>query len=192
MDPADGSDVRPPSLHRYIYAGVDPVDNVDPTGREYDMVSITASISADSALSNLATVSLAAIAADIICQAGEYSGTPVNPKKCPAQYFLNYESQDTYEKVWSSEVILAGSTGLVYLTQDIYYSGEAAWDSLAVLEKPVGYWRIPSSSLQFIAYGGLVLPKLDAYGNLRPGGASEWYTNPPVPIDESTWVPIGP
>jgi hypothetical protein len=107
-DPEEGRPLHPLSLHRYIYAGADPVDNADPAGREYDMASIGASVSAGEVLSTLATVSFAEIAADIVCQAAEYSGTSIDPSKCPTiQHFFNYESEDTYEKVVASGVILS-------------------------------------------------------------------------------------
>lgn len=33
MDPFEGTDYDPPSLHRYLYAGIDPVNAIDPSGR---------------------------------------------------------------------------------------------------------------------------------------------------------------
>ncbi|MGI4790080.1 MAG: RHS repeat-associated core domain-containing protein, partial [Janthinobacterium lividum] len=35
QDPYDGSDDDPVSLHRYLYAGCNPVDNVDPSGNDF-------------------------------------------------------------------------------------------------------------------------------------------------------------
>ncbi len=194
MDLEDGSPLRPLSQHRYLYAGDDPQDKVDPTGREYDMASISAGLEGSLVLSTIATVSLATIAADVECTIAEnISGVAINPSKCPRiQHFFNYESQDTYENVVASGVILSPNLGLVFLTNDIYLSGEEAWNRLAVQYRPVGYWDIPSSSITFLAFGGPVLPAVDAFDTVRPGGANEWYTNPPVPIYESHWVPIGP
>jgi RHS repeat-associated protein len=194
MDPMDGNYFSPLSLHRYIYAGSDPTDSVDPTGWEYDTASIGASISADLVLQTLASVSFTLIAADIVCNVAEnLTGVAINPSKCPLiRHFFNYEPQDTYEKVAASGFILSERLGLVFLTDEVYVSGEDAWNRLAVQYKPVGYWDIPSSSLDYLAFGGPVVRAQDAYGNERPGGANEWYTNPPVPVSESRWVPIGP
>jgi len=41
MDPLSGSDFDPPTLHKYLYAASDPVDKVDPSGREYSLASLT-------------------------------------------------------------------------------------------------------------------------------------------------------
>ncbi len=87
---------------------------------------------------------------------------------------------------------LSGLAICALIIDGIHMSGEEAWNRLAVDYKPVGYWDIPSSSIDFLVFGGPTLPAKDAYGNVRPGGANEWYTNPPVPIHESHWVPIGP
>src|ERR1019366_369141 len=44
MDSAPGSPKRPVSLHRYLYAGNQPVDAVDPTGRDFDLGGISAAV----------------------------------------------------------------------------------------------------------------------------------------------------
>jgi RHS repeat-associated protein len=44
MDPASGTVSNPTSLHRYLYAGDQPVTYGDPSGRQYDIGSVTAAI----------------------------------------------------------------------------------------------------------------------------------------------------
>jgi RHS repeat-associated protein len=44
MDPQDGLIRVPSTFHRYVYAADTPVNAVDPSGREYDMVSIGAAV----------------------------------------------------------------------------------------------------------------------------------------------------
>ena len=44
MDPKGASPKRPVSLHRYLYAGNEPVDAVDPTGRDFDLGGIGAAV----------------------------------------------------------------------------------------------------------------------------------------------------
>ena len=39
-DPANGQMTDPKSLHKYLYAGGDPIDMIDPTGRQ-DMIEYT-------------------------------------------------------------------------------------------------------------------------------------------------------
>jgi len=47
IDPYLGDLMDPVSLHRYLYAGVDPVNHKDPTGQQFDMISISISIDID-------------------------------------------------------------------------------------------------------------------------------------------------
>lgn len=41
MDPFGGNEFDPPSLHRYLYAGADPANKIDPTGLEFTIASLT-------------------------------------------------------------------------------------------------------------------------------------------------------
>lgn len=45
MDPFRGSSVEPVTLHRYLYAGGDPVDRTDPTGLDFGLSTSLASLS---------------------------------------------------------------------------------------------------------------------------------------------------
>jgi RHS repeat-associated protein len=47
VDPYLGDLTDPISLHRYLYAGADPVNNHDPNGEQFDMISISISIDID-------------------------------------------------------------------------------------------------------------------------------------------------
>jgi RHS repeat-associated protein len=47
MDPLPGTNTDPRSLHKYTYAANDPVNKTDPTGQQFDLVSISISISID-------------------------------------------------------------------------------------------------------------------------------------------------
>src|SRR5262249_41055754 len=40
MDTNEGDPQAPPSLHKYLYAGADPIDRVDPSGRDWDLPSL--------------------------------------------------------------------------------------------------------------------------------------------------------
>jgi len=42
QDPYSGNNDDPVSLHRYLYTGDEPVDNVDPSGDDGDLPSLTA------------------------------------------------------------------------------------------------------------------------------------------------------
>jgi RHS repeat-associated protein len=56
IDPYLGNLEDPISLHRYLYAGADPVNRIDPSGRQFDMVSLSVSISIESSLSEIETI----------------------------------------------------------------------------------------------------------------------------------------
>jgi RHS repeat-associated protein len=193
MDPEREHPNTPATLHRYMYAAANPTDDVDPSGREYDMQSISAGVEADLVLSTLATAKLTEVATDIVCQIALQSGTPIDPSRCPTiEHFFNYQTEDTHLKVLASGAILSPTYGLVFLTNEIFMSGLDAWNRLAVDARPDGYWDIPSSSITYLAFAGPALPKMDPTGVVRPGGANEWITFPPVPIADAHWVNIGP
>lgn len=61
LDPFDGDPYAPMSLHKYLYAGDDPVNKVDPNGEQADLVGMMASISMIDILSKFATPSYAGI-----------------------------------------------------------------------------------------------------------------------------------
>ena len=52
-DPLLGSDSSPVSLHRYLYASVDPVNKVDPTGRDGELVGTLVSTSISNTLAGI-------------------------------------------------------------------------------------------------------------------------------------------
>jgi RHS repeat-associated protein len=53
MDTFEGDSDSPTSLHKYLYAGDDPIDNVDHSGHDFDLASTTTAIGADMSLSAL-------------------------------------------------------------------------------------------------------------------------------------------
>ena len=55
MDPHDGDPQSPLSLHRYLYAGADPVNRVDPSGR-FDFVNVAITAAIVGVVSGLATL----------------------------------------------------------------------------------------------------------------------------------------
>jgi RHS repeat-associated protein len=186
MDPDDGRLLHPLSLHRYIYAAADPLDNVDPTGREYDMASIGAGLEGSLVLSTLATVSFVAAAADIVCSVAEnVSGVGIDPSKCPRiEYFNHYTDLDGYNTIRFFDEIWPPN-GFVYLTKTRYLTADTAQAYLALPRPPVGFYAIPSTNLTFVQYLG---PALPAFG--QPGGGNEWFTYPPVPIANAIWTSI--
>jgi RHS repeat-associated protein len=58
MDPMPGTTTDPRSLHRYLYAAGDPVNKTDPTGNQFDLVSISISISIDTSIQQIYTTQL--------------------------------------------------------------------------------------------------------------------------------------
>jgi RHS repeat-associated protein len=58
MDPLPGTTTDPRSLHRYLYAANDPVNKTDPTGNQFDLVSISISISIDTSIQQIYTTQL--------------------------------------------------------------------------------------------------------------------------------------
>ena len=58
MDPMPGTTTDPRSLHRYLYAANDPVNKTDPTGNQFDLVSISISISIDTSIQQIYTTQL--------------------------------------------------------------------------------------------------------------------------------------
>lgn len=66
MDPFPGIITDPPSLHRYTYAGNDPVNKTDPTGRQFDVVSISISFSIDSTIEAAYTQELVKTFFDVV------------------------------------------------------------------------------------------------------------------------------
>ncbi|MGH7437258.1 MAG: hypothetical protein ACRENE_16400, partial [Polyangiaceae bacterium] len=94
MDPEDGDVLSPLSLHRFIYAGDEPVDQVDPSGAEYDMESLGAAIEVDAVLSLAATVKFASLAQDLICDALEASNPAnANTDACRHDVMSAYDRQ---------------------------------------------------------------------------------------------------
>jgi RHS repeat-associated protein len=186
MDPDDGRLLHPLSLHRYIYAAADPLDNVDPTGRDYDMASIGAGLEGSLVLSTLATVSFVAAAADIVCSVAEnVSGVGIDPSKCPRiEYFNHYTDLEGYNTIRFFDEIWPPN-GFVYLTKTRYLTADTAQAYLALPRPPVGFYAIPSTNLTFVQYLG---PALPAFG--QPGGGNEWFTYPPIPIANAIWTPI--
>jgi len=47
MDTEEGDEQSPRSLHKYVFAGADPVNLVDPSGNEFDLTSFTTQLSAN-------------------------------------------------------------------------------------------------------------------------------------------------
>ena len=58
MDPAEGDPQSPTSLHRYLYATDNPVNFVDPTGRQFSLVSVSISISISTNIRSIYTTNL--------------------------------------------------------------------------------------------------------------------------------------
>jgi RHS repeat-associated protein len=56
MDTWEGAPKEPSSLHKYLYAGADPVNAVDPSGRDFDLGSVTSALGSISALATTAFV----------------------------------------------------------------------------------------------------------------------------------------
>ena len=50
MDTYEGNTQDPASLHKYLYAGDDPVNKIDPSGHEFNLVSLQSSITTISGL----------------------------------------------------------------------------------------------------------------------------------------------
>jgi len=184
MDPERGHVKVPLSLNKYIYAGSEPVGQTDPTGREYDMASVGAALDVNIVLSTLATVSLAEVATDIVCQiALATPGVPINPSRCPnLEYYNHYADQQEYNTVGFFGEIWPPN-GFVYLTKTRYLTAASAQAYLALPREPVGFWAIPSTNLTFVEYLGPAEPQFG-----QPGGGNEWFTYPPVFVANAVWT----
>jgi RHS repeat-associated protein len=57
-DPIDGETDNPLTLHHYLYAGANPVDNTDPLGTDFDMASLGVAIAITGILASIPSISL--------------------------------------------------------------------------------------------------------------------------------------
>ncbi|HKM90109.1 MAG TPA: RHS repeat-associated core domain-containing protein, partial [Candidatus Acidoferrales bacterium] len=55
MDPYEGDPQSPASLHRYLYATNDPVDLIDPSGRQLDLLDVTITATIASTIAGIST-----------------------------------------------------------------------------------------------------------------------------------------
>ena len=65
MDTFEGDPGSPASLHRYLYTGASPVDRTDPSGRDFDLGSLSTSIGAVGALASSAFIAAQNVAYNI-------------------------------------------------------------------------------------------------------------------------------
>ncbi len=190
-DPLMGRVGNPLSLHKYIYAVDDGVNATDATGLEFDMVSISASISIDSILSTLATVGRTAMAAAIVCEARAVTSffetaSTANPGPCRIRWFNHYTTEQGHDGIRAlGRIRLSNSEPVVFLTPDIYFTGTRAKSRLALDYLPIGFFRIPESDIIDLTYRGQVQRT-----ETEPGGGEEWVSPFPVPVARAIWVPI--
>jgi len=197
-DPFMGRVGSPLSLHRYLYAGDDAVNNADPSGEDFSLAGISASISMNAVLSTLATVGRVAMAAAITCEARLMTSffEPASPFRtqglCKTRWFNHY----TYSKFVSSikdDQELNTRSGWVFLTTDTYLSGKEAKAKLALPnpEPPDGYFRIPESALDSEPLGPTVVaPMMDYAGVIQPGGGTQYWATAPVSTRAAFWIPV--
>jgi RHS repeat-associated protein len=58
MDTVEGNTLEPASLHKYLYAGANPVDRLDPSGNEFDVGSMMTSVAISMTLNSMSTLIL--------------------------------------------------------------------------------------------------------------------------------------
>jgi RHS repeat-associated protein len=66
LDPFEADPYAPISLHKYLYAGDDPVNKIDPSGEQFDLGSMMVTMSIMSILSTIATPSYAGILKKVV------------------------------------------------------------------------------------------------------------------------------
>jgi RHS repeat-associated protein len=62
MDTLEGDPQSPPSLHKYLYTGANPVDRTDPSGRDFDLGSLSATLGALGTLASSALIAFQNVA----------------------------------------------------------------------------------------------------------------------------------
>ncbi len=196
-DPLMGRVGNPLSLHKYLYAGAEPVDMTDPSGQEYDMASVGAEISIGSILSTMAQAGTLALGAAITCEASlvssffETASTSDRSNLCKKRWFNHYTDSVGFNGIkFDGEV---KSSGRVYLTTEWIFSGAVAKDRLALPNPtpPVGFFRIPETSLFGLNHEGEAQPNRDRAGTPQNGGGDEWTAESPVSIVGAVWFDIG-
>jgi len=162
-DPWQGSVFDPASLHRYLYAGADPVNKWDPSGKVTlgETIVVTGYMSARSLM---VWLSVAAIIGVTIV---EYTRQPIR-----LNHYTRYEYYPSIylHGLWTSR----GN----YFTTDFYSNGDEAQDKLAMSEKPnicinlTLYWN--EDNLQYL---GIV--ESNEYGS---GGGKQYWTPNRIPV----------
>ena len=75
-DPEDGDEATPRTLHKYLYAGGDPINSIDPTGRDLaDVVQIGSKIAAAPLVIEGLKIASAAVACAILWEATKAKAT---------------------------------------------------------------------------------------------------------------------
>jgi hypothetical protein len=96
-----------------------------------------------------------------------------------SQLYRHYTDELGRSGIMTQGRILPGRNGRLYVTPDLYKTGEVARQRLGLSRTPTGYFEIPGGRLK-----QLTEPIVGA------GGGLECWVLTPVPADELAWRPI--
>ena len=191
MDPLMGRVGNPLSLQKYLYAGDEPADSTDPSGQDYDSVSISLGTVMSGVMSTMAQAVPYALAAAITCEASlvtsffETASSSPSQGLCKNRWFNHYTHEEGYAGILGKGQVDTSGDGYVYLTPDIYFTGATAKSRLALRRVPVGYFRIPEQDIVDITHRGTV-----GRANGEDGGGDEWVSPEPVAVARAVWIPV--
>ncbi len=143
MDSYEGNSEDPRSLHKYLYTQNNPVNMVDPSGHDGDLLSLSATMGTITTLANIVTTSLANYSIGI--HLGEKGAMP------DAIFF-------TAGGGGSAKGVTAGISGMFYYDfnqKSLYFLGtiEAGLAPISIFKKQGGFGGVLSVGFAFNAQG---------------------------------------
>jgi hypothetical protein len=113
MDTAEGNSQDPTSLHKYLYAGMDPVDRVDPSGHDFDLGSMAIASGVAGTIAGMSVFSYQMYKGATVGQAAKAGGIA----------FLAGAgiTASVYAVAWAGTLYMIGvATGWMTFSQQIY------------------------------------------------------------------------
>ncbi len=169
-DPAQGDRFDPVTLHRYLYANLDPVNWLDPSGRT--AIPFPVSIP----LPVVALNPLAILAALAIVGIGYLIYRHLRKKPIRLNHYTRWEVLPYIVAFGSSGI--NSPNGKNYFTPNVFFSGTTAKMLLALPIKPSVGIRLTL----FLVGDGLVGPSVVAKEFGEPGGGIQFFTTQRIPF----------